>query len=866
MMVTAETIHQALQCDDPACPCHKPNGLVHCPAHADSTPSLSITEKNGKVLVKCHGGCSQDRVIASLKEKGLWPSGAGNEKGRRNKSSGRRCNNATLPGLTLEELAKAKGFQIDLPKGLIAWGVAQAKQHGATVVRIPYYSPEGQEVAVRYRKALTGDNRFSWRKGDRVYPYGLGRKPHDWTLLVEGESDCWTAWAHDLPAMGLPGASTWRPEWAEHFKGMQVYLWQEPDEAGQALPVKVGKDLPDLMVIQAPEGIKDLNEAHINGEDIPALVERLKAHAIPVASIIKAQSDKRLAELEEAAGPVLVAADDPLGLVRQAILSQGYGGDVHQPIIVYLATTSRLLAMRQGAMPVHLLLVGQASAGKSYLLGTVLRLLPAEAYHTIDAGSPRVLIYDEADLQHRVLAFGEADSLPAGEDNPAASAVRNLLQEHRLKYKVTVKNPETGEYVVKDIEKPGPTVMVSTSTRRLGYQLDTRIFSLDVLDSPDKIGEALLAQAELELNGAAAPDKALIAFQSYLQAQAPWEVVVPFIKLLATEIGRKAMAPRIMRDFARLTSLVKSVAIIRHRQRQRDKAGRIIAQVEDYAAVFDLVGPMYEATLTGASKELRATVQTVGEMLNKGESITATTLAARLNINRGTASRRVNAAIKRGWLVNKEIKKGQPWDLELGEPLPETQGLPDPEWLISHCGVAGATEGAAVGATPQHADIIQDEARCCTVASDTGDSFSPSFNMDDTLDDISDPTFQTAQRPPHRKDMNDAVLGDSGDKKQSFSESDIHQDEPLVQCGNCQNFTGSLDAPNGRGYCKLQGVGWDGKMTQFSEYEHPCSSFVPKCLIEILTARDKEMTSRVEGSFEASDLDNNSDLKEVLIR
>jgi hypothetical protein len=58
----------------------------------------------------------------------------------------------------------------------------------------------------------------------------------------------------------------------------------------------------------------------------------------------------------------------------------------------------------------------------------VLSLLPPEAYHEIDAGSPRVLIYDETDMQHRLLLFAEADSLPASEDNPAASAVRNMLQ------------------------------------------------------------------------------------------------------------------------------------------------------------------------------------------------------------------------------------------------------------------------------------------------------------------------------------------------------------------------------------------------------------------------------------------------------
>ena len=215
-----------------------------------------------------------------MKEKGIEF-----KKGRGYKSAGKERNAATPIGLTLEELAKVKGFPVDGPKGLAAWGVAQAKQHGATVVRIPYFSPDGQEVAVRYRKALSGNNRFFWRRGDRVLLYGLGRKGRDWCLLVEGETDCWTAWVHDLPAMGLPGASTLEAEWAEHFKGMKVFLWEEPDEAGQSLPAKIGKDLPDLMVIQAPEGIKDLNEAHIKGEDIPALVDRLKVAAIPAETL-----------------------------------------------------------------------------------------------------------------------------------------------------------------------------------------------------------------------------------------------------------------------------------------------------------------------------------------------------------------------------------------------------------------------------------------------------------------------------------------------------------------------------------------------------------------------------------------------------
>ncbi|MFC1980419.1 hypothetical protein ACFLVS_06255 [Chloroflexota bacterium] len=109
--------------------------------------------------------------------------------------------------------------------------------------------------------------------------------------------------------------------------------------------------------------------------------------------------------------------------------------------------------------------------------------MPNEAYHVIDAGSPRVLIYDDAELQHKVLIFSEADSLPAGEDNPAASAVRNLLQNHHLHYVVTVRDPMTGDYTTREVDKPGPTTLITTSTKSLGTQLMTRLFTLEISDS-----------------------------------------------------------------------------------------------------------------------------------------------------------------------------------------------------------------------------------------------------------------------------------------------------------------------------------------------------------------------------------------------
>ena len=353
--------------------------------------------------------------------------------------------------------------------------------------------------------------------------------------------------------------------------------------------------------------------------------------------------------------------------------------------------------MRHGAMPVHLLLLGPPSAGKSYTLGVVLALLPPEAYHAIDAGSPRVLIYDDAELVHRVVVFSEADSLPSGEDNPAASALRSLLQDHSLHYKVTERDPESGHFCVHEVEKLGPTTLVTTSTKRLPAQLDTRVFTLEVPDDQRQIGHALRAQAALELSGGGKePPAALVAFQSYLQTQAPWEVVVPFVERLAECLAAQPGETRVVRDFARLLSLVKACAVVRHAHRERDSRGRLVAELEDYETVRSLVAEMYAASTSGAGEKLRAVVGAVGEHLVAGHShASVTAIAKLLTIPKKSAARRVAGALKAGWLVNGEARKGYPFQLSLGEPLPAESGLPPLEAL--GCVTVSAPSGVSTG-------------------------------------------------------------------------------------------------------------------------------------------------------------------------
>jgi hypothetical protein len=57
-----------------------------CPAHNDHDPSLSVIDRDNKVLVKCRSGCSQDAVIDALERLRLW-GGKPHDRGARSGSS-----------------------------------------------------------------------------------------------------------------------------------------------------------------------------------------------------------------------------------------------------------------------------------------------------------------------------------------------------------------------------------------------------------------------------------------------------------------------------------------------------------------------------------------------------------------------------------------------------------------------------------------------------------------------------------------------------------------------------------------------------------------------------------------------------------
>jgi hypothetical protein len=49
--------------------------MCSCPCHDDKHASLHITERNGKLLFKCHAGCGQPELVAEFRKRG-WLNGA----------------------------------------------------------------------------------------------------------------------------------------------------------------------------------------------------------------------------------------------------------------------------------------------------------------------------------------------------------------------------------------------------------------------------------------------------------------------------------------------------------------------------------------------------------------------------------------------------------------------------------------------------------------------------------------------------------------------------------------------------------------------------------------------------------------------
>jgi len=124
-------------------------------------------------------------------------------------------------------------------------------QRGRPRVRFPFRW-QGETVGWQDRLLAEGEPRWLSSAGPIRCPYEVDRlaRAHEVGALwvVEGISDCAAmidAWP-DAAVVGIPGASGLKPQWAQAFAGLVVYVVADADDAGQQMRASIDQQLGPL--------------------------------------------------------------------------------------------------------------------------------------------------------------------------------------------------------------------------------------------------------------------------------------------------------------------------------------------------------------------------------------------------------------------------------------------------------------------------------------------------------------------------------------------------------------------------------------------------------------------------------------------
>ncbi len=266
----------------------KPNGansyMVCCPYHGDKHQSLSITEKDGKILMNCFAGCNPRDILwtAGLQESDLF-----NNDQRKPDNRPESAEYHYGPDLKKIRfyMKSADGWRKTFCwKHLDENGEWQKGMGGKTP---PLYTQYKLDL-VRRRMEKSAESSES---GDLF-------EDEPWTtvFIVEGEKDTDTVNnklgldAVCSPHGGSKGdlKSKWNPEYNQEFEGLDVAIIPDNDEVGQQFASMVAKEiLPYAKSVRIVDLTKEWTDLKKKGDITDVYESEIPTHGRTIADQVR---------------------------------------------------------------------------------------------------------------------------------------------------------------------------------------------------------------------------------------------------------------------------------------------------------------------------------------------------------------------------------------------------------------------------------------------------------------------------------------------------------------------------------------------------------------------------------------------------
>jgi hypothetical protein len=636
--------------------------------------------------------------------------------------------------LTDETLAEAKlGYaEGGLRDYLLGRGYTLAECQATGLVRvdgkdffyrkliIPYFA-QGQVVLLRARTDPADPNKAYFPlPGHSIRLYNedaLTESSH--VVLTEGEFDCLILKQWGYAAMGLPGASMFRPEWVQRFSHCErVSLCLDTDAAGVAASMDIASRMETRAVIVSLPACKDVSEFAIGGhtreefeqllctarsglaltiERLPslpdyervalaehvirqleglgpveravyqealrkamawskAMLERVSRALVMQAPQTSAEAPHTLTDEEREEAEALLNDPDLLNKFLDATEQLGCVGDEENKVLLLLGLTSRKLDE-----PINLVIKSESSAGKSFEVMTVAQFHPPEDLLIFSDVTTKALYYTDRDLQHKGLIMFERQGAEAGD-----YSIRVLQSEKQLRLLVTMKDPKTGQLRAQEIVKDGPVACIETTTRpSLNPENETRCFMLSVDETEEQTRRIFEASNRRYLGPPVDKAALLRPWQNAQRLLKPARVFISFVE----QIQFPTKPLRVRRDWPRFLALIEAVCLLHQYQRERQifsGAECLVATIEDYGVAYRLANRILWPTLSGVAPKLKELVSAAKQLHEEREASGAAgtfslkELVERLGWDRKTAAKYVKRALDGGYLEAPDgIKQGK---------------------------------------------------------------------------------------------------------------------------------------------------------------------------------------------------------------